>query len=60
MKQLLNRLVREDDGQYLIEYVLLASFIAAGVIAGATAMGTGLNAWYNGIATWVTTQTGKF
>ena len=60
MTQLLNRIVREDEGQDLIEYVLLASFIAAGVIAGATALGTGLNAWYNGIATWATNQAGKF
>jgi len=37
MKQLMKRFVREDEGQDLIEYVLLASFVAAGVIAGATA-----------------------
>ena len=60
MKELLNRLIREDAGQDLIEYVLLASFIAAGVVAGATAMGTGLNGWYNALATWASTQSGKF
>jgi Flp pilus assembly pilin Flp len=60
MTQSLNRFIREDAGQDLIEYVLLASFVAAGVIAGATALGTGLNAWYNGVATWITTQSGNF
>ena len=60
MKQLVVRFVREDAGQDLIEYVLLASFIAAGVIAGATALGTNLNGWYNGVATWASSQSGKF
>ena len=46
MKQLVVRFVREDAGQDLIEYVLLASFIAAGVITGATFLGSQLNGWY--------------
>ena len=52
MKQLVVRFVREDAGQDLIEYVLLASFVAAGVIAGATFLGTNLNTWYSGVGTW--------
>ena len=36
MKNLFKQFVREESGQDLIEYVLLASFIAAGVVAGAT------------------------
>jgi len=60
MKQLMNRFVREDEGQDLIEYVLLASFIAAGVIAGATALGTNLNAWYNSVGTWASKQKNAF
>ena len=60
MKQLVVRFVREDEGQDLIEYVLLASFIAAGVIAGATALGTNLNTWYTKVGAWATTQSGKF
>jgi Flp pilus assembly pilin Flp len=44
----------------LIEYVLLASFVAAGVVAGATSLGTNMNAWYSAIAAWTTTQDGKF
>jgi pilus assembly protein Flp/PilA len=60
MSRVIIRLMREDDGQDLIEYVLLASFVAAGVIAGATALGTNLNGWYDAIATWTSTQGGKF
>ena len=60
MKQLVVRFVREDAGQDLIEYVLLASFIAAAVIAGATALGTNLNAWYQAVGTWAGTQAGSF
>jgi len=56
----LRRFVRDEEGQDLIEYVLLASFVAAGVITGATALGTALNGWYSGIANWLTSQSGKF
>jgi len=60
MKQLMKRFVREDEGQDLIEYVLLASFVAAGVIAGATALGTNLNTWYGSVANWASASSGKF
>jgi Flp pilus assembly pilin Flp len=60
MKQLVVRFVREDAGQDLIEYVLLASFIAAGVIAGATFLGTSLNDWYTAVGAWATDQQGAF
>jgi pilus assembly protein Flp/PilA len=60
MKQLMKRFVREDEGQDLIEYVLLASFVAAGVIAGATALGTNLNGWYNAVGTWASNHKNDF
>ena len=60
MKQLMKRFVREDEGQDLIEYVLLASFVAAGVIAGATVLGSNLNGWYNSVGTWAKNQSNKF
>lgn len=41
MRQLLNRLWREEDGQDLIEYTLLITFIA---IATAAVVGQGQNA----------------
>jgi pilus assembly protein Flp/PilA len=43
MKNLFNRFVREDQGQDLIEYALLAGFIALTSVAAITAVGTNLN-----------------
>ena len=57
MKQLVVRFVREDEGQDLIEYVLLGALIATAVTAGAGLLGTNLNGWYNGIAGWVSRRT---
>jgi len=51
MPQLMARLVREEEGQDLIEYALLATLIALVVGAGATALGTNLNDWYQAMAT---------
>ena len=53
MKALLRRFVREDQGQDLIEYALIASFVSVGALAGATLLGTNLNDWYNSAAGWV-------
>lgn len=46
MKSLIVRLVREDKGQDLIEYALLATFLSIAAAVGATAAGVQLNAWY--------------
>ena len=46
MSNLVGSFYSRGRGQDLIEYVLLASFIAAGVVAGATLLGTNLNGWY--------------
>jgi pilus assembly protein Flp/PilA len=46
-----NRLVRDEQGQDLIEYALLATFVSLVAIAGATALGTALNNWYNSVST---------
>lgn len=54
--QLFNRFVRNEEGQDLIEYALLGSFVALVVLVGATALGTNLNAWYNAVAGWVGQQ----
>jgi Flp pilus assembly pilin Flp len=50
MKGLMVRFVREDEGQDLIEYALLATVIALVVFIGASAAGTSLNGWYNNIS----------
>jgi len=57
MKAVLLRLVRNDEGQDLIEYVLIGALVSIVVVAGATALGTSLNSWYQNMATWVSQQT---
>jgi len=42
--------LRDDRGQDLIEYALLASFVALVAIAGATLLGTTLNNWFSAVA----------
>ncbi len=54
---LFNRFVRDEQGQDLIEYALLGSFVALVVLGCATALGTQLDAWYDAVATWVGEQT---
>lgn len=49
MKSLLNRFTREDQGQDLIEYALLAGFISLVAVVAITNVGTGVNAVYNNI-----------
>ena len=55
MKSLFVRFVREEAGQDLIEYAMLATLIA--LVGGATAalLGTNLAAWYTAMGTRVTT-----
>ena len=52
MKALCLRLVRNDEGQDLIEYVLLGALISTAVVAGLTALGTDLDLWYQSMANW--------
>jgi len=59
MQQLVVRFVRNDSGQDLIEYVLIGTLVSIAVIAGAGLLGTNLNAWYDKLATWVSTQSAK-
>ena len=56
MKALCLRLVRNDEGQDLIEYVLLGALISTAIVAGATALGTNLNLWYDSMANWASTK----
>ena len=53
------RFIRDDQGQDLIEYLLLGSFIAIVALVGATALGTNLNNWYNGMASWASSASAK-
>ena len=49
MKNLLHRLVREDEGQDLIEYALLAGFISLVAVVAITNVGTGVNNVYGSV-----------
>jgi pilus assembly protein Flp/PilA len=53
MKSLMVRFTREDQGQDLIEYALLAGFISLVAVLAITNVGTGVNAVYNNIDTQV-------
>jgi len=56
MKSLIARFVRDDQGQDLIEYVLIGTLVSIAVIAGATLLGTELQNWYNALGVWVGAQ----
>ena len=47
MKKLFFRFVREDEGQDLIEYALLAAFIALVAVVMIISVGTGVNLIYS-------------
>ena len=49
MKNLFSKFVREENGQDLIEYALLAGFISLVAVVAITNVGTGVNAVYNNI-----------
>ena len=51
MKALWIRFVREDEGQDLIEYALLAAGISLAAIGGIGAIGSALNSKYSQIGT---------
>jgi Flp pilus assembly pilin Flp len=50
MKPLFTRLLREEDGQDLIEYALIATFVSLVAAAGATLLGNSLDAWYTAVS----------
>jgi pilus assembly protein Flp/PilA len=53
VKQLLLRLIRNDQGQDLIEYAFLAIFVALAVTVGLGAIGGSLDTGYSNIGTQV-------
>jgi pilus assembly protein Flp/PilA len=50
MSEMIKRLVREEEGATAIEYGLIAALIAVVVIGAVTALGTGLTATFNSVA----------
>jgi pilus assembly protein Flp/PilA len=59
LKNLVARLVKDEQGQDLIEYALLATFVSLVAIVGATALGSALNNWYGQVANNVNTAAGS-
>ena len=57
MKDMLMRFVREEEGQDLVEYALLITFIALACIVGMQQLGTAINNRYQSIST--SLQTGS-
>ena len=49
MKNLIARFVRDEQGQDLIEYALLAGFISLAVVTAVTNVGTSLNTLYGNV-----------
>jgi Flp pilus assembly pilin Flp len=49
MKNLIARFVRDEQGQDLIEYALLGSFVSLAAYAGAQVLGTAYNNWFNAV-----------
>ena len=50
MKHLITRLLREENGQDLIEYALLAAFLSLVAAGGAVMVGTSLDTWYQNVS----------
>ena len=50
MKQLLISLVRDDEGQDLVEYAMLVALIAIACVLGVTAFGSAVNTFFGNIA----------
>ena len=51
MSKLFARFVKDESGATAIEYGLIAALIALAIVAGATQLGTALNAQFKDIAT---------
>ena len=50
------RFIADEQGQDIIEYALLGSFVAFGALTGAQALATAYNAWFTGIGAKVTSS----
>lgn len=49
----LNRILRGDEGATATEYGLLVGFIALLIVVGVGLFGTALNNYFGGLATWI-------
>ena len=49
MKQIITKFIADEQGQDIIEYALLGSFVAFGALTGAQYLATSYNSWFSGI-----------
>lgn len=56
MKKLMVRFVKEEEGQDLIEYALLAAFLSLAAATGAGIVGTNLDTWYQAVGGTISTM----
>ena len=54
MTQWMNRFVRDEEGQDLVEYAMLLAFIALIAIVGVKTLGTTVNSFFSNVATSLT------
>ena len=54
MKNLIQRFIREEEGQDLIEYALLAAIIAVGAVLGMQALSSQINSTFTDVDTALT------
>ena len=57
MKAFVLRLVRNDEGQDLIEYVLIGTLVSIAVVGRRHRARRNLNTWYTSVAGWVAANT---
>lgn len=50
MKKLMISLVRDEEGQDLVEYAMLVALIALIAAVGVRQFGTALNTWFGGLS----------
>ena len=50
MKKMLVSLVRDEEGQDLVEYAMLVALIALVAAVGVRAFGTALSSWFSDLA----------
>jgi Flp pilus assembly pilin Flp len=51
LQNLAERLFRDEQGQDVVEYALLATFVSLVGVAGAGLLGDALNNWYSQVST---------
>ena len=53
MKNLITRFLLDEQGQDIIEYALVGTFVSIGALVGARELASGYNNWFNDVKLWV-------